>query len=53
MEELLKQDLKRKIYYFMIMIVLLLIMVIPVVMATTEKNVESNDVVLDDRWTGQ
>lgn len=51
MEELLKQDLKRKIYYFMIMIVLLLIMVIPVVMATTEKNVESNDVVLDDRWT--
>ena len=36
---------------FMVMAALLLIMVIPVIMATTEKNVESKDIVLDDRWT--
>lgn len=51
MEEFLKLDIKKKIYYFIVMAALLLIMVIPVIMATTEKNVESNDVVLDDRWT--
>lgn len=51
MEEFLKLDIKKKIYYFMVMAALLLIMVIPVIMSTTEKNVESNDVVLDDRWT--
>ena len=51
MEEFLKLDIKKKFYYFMVMAVLLLIMVIPVIMATTEKNVESNDIVLDDRWT--
>lgn len=51
MEEFLKLDIKKKIYYFIVMAALLLIMVIPVIMSTTEKNVESNDVVLDDRWT--
>ena len=51
MEEFLKLDIKKKFYYFMVMAALLLIMVIPVIMATTEKNVESNDIVLDDRWT--
>lgn len=51
MEEFLKLDIKKKIYYFIVMAALLLIMVIPVIMATTEKNVESNDIVLDDRWT--
>lgn len=51
MEEFLKLDIKKKFYYFIVMAALLLIMVIPVIMATTEKNVESNDVVLDDRWT--
>ena len=49
MEEFLKLDIKKKFYYFMVMAALLLIMVIPVIMATTEKNVESNDIVLDDR----
>ena len=51
MEEFLKLDIKKKFYYFIVMAALLLIMVIPVIMATTEKNVESNDIVLDDRWT--
>lgn len=51
MEEFLKLDIKKKFYYFMVMAALLLIMVIPVIMATTEKNVESKDIVLDDRWT--
>lgn len=51
MEEFLKLDIKKKIYYFMVMAAFLLIMVIPVIMVTTEKNVESNDIVLDDRWT--
>ena len=51
MEEFLKLDIKKKFYYFIVMASLLLIMVIPVIMATTEKNVESNDIVLDDRWT--
>ena len=51
MEEFLKLDIKKKIYYFIVMAAFLLIMVIPVIMVTTEKNVESNDVVLDDRWT--
>ena len=51
MEEFLKLDIKKKIYYFIVMAALLLIMVIPVIMAATEKNVESNDIVLDDRWT--
>lgn len=51
MEEFVKLDIKKKFYYFMVMAALLLIMVIPVIMATTEKNVESNDIVLDDRWT--
>lgn len=51
MEEFLKLDIKKKFYYFMVMAALLLIMVIPVIMVTTEKNVESNDIVLDDRWT--
>ena len=51
MEEFLKLDIKKKIYYFIVMAALLLIMLIPVIMATTEKNVESNDIVLDDRWT--
>nr|WP_317351767.1 GGDEF domain-containing protein [uncultured Agathobacter sp.] len=51
MEEFLKLDIKKKIYYFIVMAALLLIMVIPVIMSTTEKNVESNDIVLDDRWT--
>lgn len=51
MEEFLKLDIKKKIYYFIVMAALILIMVIPVIMATTEKNVESNDIVLDDRWT--
>ena len=51
MEEFLKLDIKKKIYYFIVMAALILIMVIPVRMATTEKNVESNDIVLDDRWT--
>lgn len=48
MEEFLKLDIKKKFYYFMVMAALLLIMVIPVIMATTEKNVESKDIVLDD-----
>lgn len=51
MEEFLKLDIKKKIYYFIVMAAFLLIMVIPVIMVTTEKNVESNDIVLDDRWT--